>query len=389
MPREIRLDCPVAARCGACQMARLPYAEQLRRKEACVRELLAPFCPVDPIVGMENPFHYRNKTHAVLSGDRAGNVVSGVYRRGTHQVLPVNDCRIENEKADEIIATVCRLLRSFRIRPYREDARAGLMRHVLVRTARATGQILVVLVASQPILPRKNDFVRALVAAHPEITSVVLNVNDRATSMVLGKRDIPLYGPGTIEDVLLNKTFRISPQSFYQVNSLQTEKLYKTAIAYAALTGRETVLDAYCGIGTIGLCAAEGCGRLIGVELNPDAVRDAAFNAGRNGVRNARFTCMDAGQYLLRMAAERRPLDVLFLDPPRSGSDENFLSALCTLAPRRVVYISCNPATLARDLAYLTARGPYRAQRATPFDMFPFTDHIETAVLLSKGKADA
>ena len=388
MGGEIRFACPVASRCGGCQMAHLPYAEQLRRKQAWVRELLSPFCPVEDIVGMENPFHYRNKTHAVLAGDRSGNVISGVYRMGTHQVVPVDKCLIQNEKADAIIATVRRLLREFKIRPYREDARAGLMRHILIRTARATGQILVVLVAVQPILPRKNDFVRALLAAHPEITSVVLNVNDRATSMVLGKRDIVLYGPGTIEDVLCGKTFRISPQSFYQVNSEQTERLYARALDYAGLRGTETVLDAYCGIGTIGLCAADRCARLIGVELNPAAVKDATWNAGRNRVRNAKFYCADAGRFLLRMAEARQPLDVLFMDPPRSGSDENFLRAVCTLAPKRVVYISCNPTTLARDLAYLTKHG-FRALRATPVDMFPCTEHVETVVLLSKGEIDS
>ncbi|MGI5883521.1 MAG: 23S rRNA (uracil(1939)-C(5))-methyltransferase RlmD [Candidatus Spyradocola sp.] len=383
MGKENRFPCPVVSRCGGCQMAHLTYAEQLRRKQAWVRELLSPFCPVDEIVGMENPFHYRNKTHAVLAGDRNGNVISGVYRMGTHQVVPVETCWIENEKADEIIATIRRLLRTFKIRPYREDVGAGLMRHVLIRTARATGQILVVLVAVKPILPRKNDFVRALLDAHPEITSIVLNVNARATSMVLGTRDIVLYGPGTIEDVLCGKTFRISPQSFYQVNSVQTERLYGRALEFANLQGKETVLDAYCGIGTIGLCAADRCGKLIGVELNPAAVRDANFNAGRNRIRNAKFLCADAGRFLLRMAAEHQPLDVLFMDPPRSGSDENFLRAVCTLAPSRVVYISCNPTTLARDLAYLTKHG-YRALRATPVDMFPYTEHVETVVLMSR-----
>lgn len=367
-------------------MAHLPYAEQLRRKQAWVRELLLPFCPVEDIVGMENPFHYRNKTHAVLAGDRSGNVISGVYRMGTHQVVPVDKCLIENEKADAIIATIRRLLREFKIRPYREDARAGLMRHILIRTARATGQILVVLVAVQPILPRKNDFVRALLTAHPEITSVVLNVNDRVTSMVLGKRDIVLYGPGAIEDVLCGKTFRISPQSFYQVNSEQTERLYARALDYANLQGTETVLDAYCGIGTIGLCAADRCTRLIGVELNPAAVKDATWNAGRNRIRNAKFYCADAGRFLLRMAEAQQPLDVLFMDPPRSGSDENFLRAVCTLAPERVVYISCNPSTLARDLAYLTKHG-YRALCATPVDMFPCTEHVETVALLTREKS--
>lgn len=386
MEKEIRFRCPVAAKCGGCQLGRMSYGEQLDAKKAWVDELLRPFCRVEPIIGMEDPFHYRNKTHAVLAGDRRGNVISGVYRMGTHEVVPVEHCLIENELADRIIGTVRRLMVSFKIRPYREDARQGLLRHVLVRTAHVTGQVMVVLVAAKPVLPCKNDFVKALLAAHPEITTVVLNVNDRATSMVLGKRDIVLYGPGAIEDELCGKTFRISPQSFYQVNSVQAEKLYRKAIEYAGLTGRETLLDAYCGTGTIGLCAADRCARLIGVELNPAAVRDAVYNAQRNRIGHARFHCDDAGRFLLRMAAEKRPLDVLMMDPPRAGSDENFLSAVCTLRPARVVYISCNPVTLARDLKYLTTHG-YRALRATPVDVFPCTEHVETVVLLQNSRA--
>lgn len=383
MEKEIRFQCPVASRCGGCQLGRMSYREQLDAKQAWVNELLRPYCRVEPMIGMEDPFHYRNKTHAVLAGDRRGNVFSGVYRRGTHEVVPVEHCLIENELADRIIGTVCRLMRSFKIRPYREDARQGLLRHVLVRTAHVTGQVMVVLVSAKPLLPCKNDFVKALLAAHPEITTIVLNVNDRATSMVLGKRDIVLYGPGAIEDELCGRTFRISPQSFYQVNAIQTEKLYRKAIEYAGLTGKETLLDAYCGTGTIGLCAADRCAKLIGVELNPAAVRDAAHNAQRNGIEHARFFCDDAGRFMLRMAAEKRPLDVLLMDPPRAGSDENFLRAVCTLRPARVVYISCNPATLARDLKTLTAHG-YRALRATPVDMFPCTEHVETVVLMSR-----
>lgn len=383
MEKDIRFSCPVASRCGGCQLQKLGYREQLRAKQEWVEGLIGPFCPVDRIVGMRNPLHYRNKTHAVLASDRHGNIWSGVYRMGTHQVVPVQSCLIENETADRIIATVRQLLQSFRIRVYREDVRSGLMRHVLVRTGHKSGQIMVVLVAAQPILPRKNDFVEALRRAHPEITTIVLNVNDRATSMVLGKRDIVLYGRGYIEDELCGKTFRISPQSFYQVNSVQTEVLYQRALEFAGLKGGETVLDAYCGIGTIGLTAADHCARVIGVELNPDAVRDAVHNAARNGVRNARFYCEDAGRFLLRMAAEGRHLDVLLMDPPRSGSDEAFLRAVNTLRPQKVVYISCNPETLARDLKILTRNG-YRALRATPVDMFPATAHVETVVQLTR-----
>ena len=383
MGEEIRFRCPVAARCGGCQMEKMSYAQQLAAKQDWVRDLLRPYCRVDRILGMEDPFHYRNKTHAVIASDKRGNVISGVYRMGTHQVVPVDDCLIENEKADEIIHTIRSMLASFKIRPYREDTRSGLIRHVLVRTGHISGQIMVVLVAAQPILPRKNDFVAELLRRHPEITTVVLNVNDRATSMVLGKRDIVLYGEGYIEDTLCGKIFRISPQSFYQVNSVQTEVLYNKALEYAGLTGREVLFDAYCGIGTIGITASDRCAKVIGVELNPEAVKDAARNAQRNRASNVRVHCDDAGRFLTRMAAENRRCDVLMMDPPRSGSDEKFLRAVCTMAPPRVVYISCNPVTLARDLAFLTRHG-YCALRATPVDMFPATEHVETVVLLSK-----
>ena len=388
MEKEIRFHCPLANKCGGCQTSKLSYREQLDAKKAWVDELLRPFCRVEPIIGMEDPFHYRNKTHAVLAGDRRGNIISGVYRAGTHDVVPVEHCLIENEKADEIIGTIRKLMKSFRIAPYNEDTRQGFLRHILIRTGHVSGQILVVLVAASPVFPSKNNFVKALLKAHPEITSIVLNINDRSTSMVLGKRDVPLYGAGFIEDTLCGKVFRISPQSFYQINSVQTEKLYNKAIEYAQLTGKETLLDAYCGIGTIGLACADKCKQLIGVELNPAAVKDAAFNAKRNKVTHASFTCDDAGRFMLRMAAQKQHLDVLMMDPPRSGSDENFLSAACTLKPARVVYISCNPETLARDLKYLTTHG-YRAVKATPVDMFPCTDHVESVVLLVAEKAES
>ena len=382
MGEEIRFRCPVAARCGGCQMEKMSYAQQLAAKQDWVRDLLRPYCRVDRILGMENPFHYRNKTHAVIASDKRGNVISGVYRMGTHQVVPVDDCLIENEKADEIIRTIRSMLASFKIRPYREDTRSGLIRHVLVRTGHISGQIMVVLVAAQPILPRKNDFVAELLRRHPEITTVVLNVNDRATSMVLGKRDIVLYGEGYIEDTLCGKIFRISPQSFYQVNSVQTEVLYNKALEYAGLTGREVLFDAYCGIGTIGITASDRCAKVIGVELNQDAVRDAVRNARRNGMKNITFYKKDAGEFMVQMANQGERADVVFMDPPRAGSDEAFLSSAVKLSPERIVYVSCNPVTLARDLKYLKRAG-YEVRKCQPVDMFPWTGHVETVVLLS------
>ena len=242
---------------------------------------------------------------------------------------------------------------------------------------------MVVLVLASPILPSKNNFVKALRKKHPNITTVVLNVNDKKTSMVLGDRNITLYGKGFIEDKLCGCTFRISPGSFYQVNPVQTELLYEKAIHEAHFTGKERVIDAYCGTGTIGIIAAKNAGEVIGVELNRDAIRDAVTNAKRNDIRNIRFYNDDAGKFMVEMAQKGEKADVVIMDPPRTGSDEAFLSSVVKLSPERVVYVSCGPETLARDLKYLTKHG-YAVKRATPYDCFPFTEHIETVVLLCR-----
>jgi len=375
--------CPVYKKCGGCDFQGVPYEEQLKIKETQVRQLLAPFCKVHPIAGMKNPYHYRNKVHAVFSHDKKGNAVSGVYQKGTHVVVPVERCMIEDEKADEIIGSIRGLLKSFKIRTYDEDTGYGLLRHVLVRRGFASGEILVVLVTASPVFPSKNNFVKALRKLHPEITTIVQNVNGRGTSMVLGNQEKTLYGKGYIEDILCGYTFRISPKSFYQVNPAQTEILYKKAIKLAGLTGKELVLDAYCGIGTIGLIASRGAGQVIGVELNRDAVRDAVANAKRNQVKNVRFYCADAGKFMVDMAADGVKADVVFMDPPRSGSDVTFLDCLAKMAPKRVVYISCEPESLARDLKYLKKKG-YQAEGAWPVDMFGWTGCVETVVMLSR-----
>ena len=375
--------CPVYKKCGGCDFQGVPYEEQLKIKETQVRQLLAPFCKVHPIAGMKNPYHYRNKVHAVFSHDKKGHAVSGVYQKGTHIVVPVERCMIEDEKADEIIGSIRGLLKSFKIRTYDEDTGYGLLRHVLVRRGFASGEILVVLVTASPVFPSKNNFVKALRKLHPEITTIVQNVNGRGTSMVLGNQEKTLYGKGYIEDILCGYTFRISPKSFYQVNPAQTEILYKKAIKLAGLTGKELVLDAYCGIGTIGLIASRGAGQVIGVELNRDAVRDAVANAKRNQVKNVRFYCADAGKFMVDMAADGVKADVVFMDPPRSGSDVTFLDCLAKMAPKRVVYISCEPESLARDLKYLKKKG-YQAEGAWPVDMFGWTGCVETVVMLSR-----
>ena len=386
--REIRWNCPVAAKCGGCQLTRLSYAEQLQWKQQRVAELLDGICEVRPILGMDDPFHYRNKVHAVLSVDKAGKPISGVYAMGTHRVVPVRHCLIEDRRADRIIQTIVAMLPAYKLRIYNEYTHRGFLRHILIRTGHVTGQIMVVLVATSLEFPGKKAFVQELIQRHPEITTVVLNCNQRETSMVLGTKEITLYGEGYMEDELCGKRFRISPQSFYQVNAKQCELLYRTAIDAAQLTGAETLLDAYCGTGTIGLCASGGCKQLIGVELNADAIRDAKENARRNGVENARFLCDDAGRFMQKLAKEGNAPDVVMMDPPRAGSDQKFLQSLLMLKPKRVVYVSCNPETLARDLRVLVDGG-YRAEWATPVDMFPGTEHVETVVLLSHKKADS
>lgn len=380
--------CQYAKKCGGCDYQGVEYKEQLKTKQAYMKKLLKPFCFVEPIVGMKNPLYYRHKVHAAFDCTRRGQIVAGAYRKNTHDVVDIESCMIEEQESDEIIRDIKDMLRSFRIKTYDEDTGYGLLRHVLVRKGYATGQIMVVLVLASPILPSKNNFVKALRKKHPNITTVVLNVNDKKTSMVLGDRNITLYGKGFIEDKLCGCTFRISPSSFYQVNPVQTELLYEKAIHEAHLTGKERIIDAYCGTGTIGIIAAKNAGEVIGVELNRDAIRDAVTNAKRNDIRNIRFYNDDAGKFMVEMAQKGEKADVVIMDPPRTGSDEAFLSSVVKLSPERVVYVSCGPETLARDLKYLTKHG-YTVKRATPYDCFPYTEHIETVVLLSKGMVNS
>ncbi len=382
-PKEVKKKklCPVSSKCGGCQWINKSYEEQLQVKSTIFRKLMEPYCRPEHIIAMEEPAHYRNKVHAAFGEDRRHNVISGIYEPKSHRIVPVDRCLIENRKADEIIVSIRGLLKSFKIRPYDEDSGYGLLRHVLIRIGHVTGQIMVVLVLSSPIMPSKNNFVKALRKLHPEITTIVVNVNERDTSMILGEKEQVIYGKGYIEDKLCGKTFRISPKSFYQVNPAQTEKLYARALEYAGLTGQETVLDAYCGTGTIGMIASDYAAQVIGVELNRDAVRDAVNNAKRNQISNIQFYQNDAGKFLLDMAEQDKRLDVLLMDPPRSGSSEEFLNAAAGIRPERIVYISCNPETLVRDVKYLVKRG-YRAVKSVAVDMFPFTDSIESVTLL-------
>ncbi len=384
--KSIWFRCPYADKCGGCQLIKYPYQVQLRKKQEWVTSLLSPFGPVDPIIGMDNPMHYRNKVHGVISADKSGNPVAGVYAQGTHHVVPVKHCLIENEKADTIIQSVLTILHSFSWRIYNEYTHRGLIRHIVVRVSDTTGQIMVTLVVTSLEFPGQDKFAEQLLALHPEITTIVLNLNSRQTSAVLGNQEKVLYGNGYIEDILLNKRFRISSRSFYQVNGRQTAVLYQKAIEMCCLSGNETLLDAYCGTGTIGICASDHVKRLIGVEVNKSAIEDAKMNALANHIENASFFTDDAGRFMKRLTLQKTIPDIVLMDPPRAGSSPDFLSALSSLKPKKIIYISCNPETLARDLSYLSLHG-YDLTKATPIDMFPCTQHVETVVCLSNKNA--
>ena len=375
--------CPVAGKCGGCQLQNMTYERQLSFKTAKVISLLGKFCHVEDIIGMKSPYHYRNKVQAAFGKTIKGKTISGVYQSSSHRIVCIDKCKIEDKKADEIIVTIRELIDQFKIQPYNEDTKNGFLRHVLVKRGFKTNEIMVVFVTSSPIFKRKNDFIRVLLRKHPEITTIIQNINNKSTSMVLGDREIVLFGNGYITDILCGCKFRISAKSFYQINPIQTQKLYNIAIDYAQLSGKEIVLDAYCGIGTIGIVASKNAKNVIGVELNNDAVHDAKINAKENNIDNISFYNDDAGEFMIKFVNSGQKVDVVFMDPPRSGSDKNFLSKLVMLSPKRIVYISCNPETQARDLIFLSKNG-YKVKKIQPVDMFPHTSHVETVVLLTR-----
>lgn len=375
--------CPVSRKCGGCQLMNMTYPEQLRFKQAKVFKLLGNFHRVNEIIGMESPFYYRNKVQAAFGRTRGGEIISGVYQASTHNIVKTDTCLIEDKIADEIIVTIRKLVKDFKLTVYDERKGNGFLRHVLVKRGFATGEIMVVLVTGTSVFPSKNHFIKELLKIHPKITTIVQNINNKYTSMVLGEKETVLFGKGYIEDVLCGLTFRVSPKSFYQINPVQTEILYGKAIEFADLKGDEKVIDAYCGIGTIGMVASKKAGEVIGCELNPDAVRDAKVNAKINDVKNIHFICADAGEFMLSMKERGEKCDVLFMDPPRAGSDKRFLSCAVSLSPKKIVYISCNPETQQRDLYYLI-KNSYKVRKIQPVDMFPFTAHIESVVLLER-----
>lgn len=351
-------------------------------KQVKLIHLLSRYGHVEEIVGMDDPTHYRNKMQA-LFGFKNGRVVSGIYQSATGKLVETDSCLLEDVASARIVKTVRELCASFKIKAFDLRTGRGFLRHALVRRGFRSGQIMVVLVTAPGEFPSCSAFVKELTRRHPEITTLVWNVNPTDTPLFLGRESRVLYGEGSIEEELLGLRFRISPRSFYQVNPTQTEILYRTAREYASLTGKERVIDAYCGTGTIGLTVAADAAELIGVEVNADAVEDAKANAKRNGIKNARFYAADAGDFMEQMAKEGQRADVVITDPPRAGCSPRFLRSLVKLSPKKIVYISCDPETLARDLNTLTRAG-YKATKIQPVDMFPHTNHVETVVCLMR-----
>ena len=374
--------CPHYKKCGGCQIHNLTYDKQLEFKMKKVVKLMGKFRRVNDIIGMDNPYHYRNKVQAAFGRDKQNRIISGVYQSSTHKIVPVDNCLIEDEKADEIIVTIRKLLKSFKLKPFDDVKMTGFLRHVLIKRGFLSGEIMVVLVTGEEQFKSKRSFINAILSRHPEITTIVQNINNKRTSLVLGEKSIVLYGDGVIKEQLCGYTFTISPKAFYQINPIQTEVLYNKAMEFADIQKDDIVIDSYCGTGTIGIIASKYAKRVIGVELNKDAVKDARKNAKLNNIENIDFVCADAGQYMVNIANEGLKADVVIMDPPRAGSDVKFLKSVIRLNPRKVVYISCNPETCARDILFLS-KNKYKVRKIQPVDMFPHTEHDKRFVKLA------
>ncbi len=427
MPEQLK--CPALKQCGACQLLAVPYAKQLASKQREMAELFEDVAGqgtvMNPIAGMDEPYYYRNKvTSPYVPGKKLGGrggegkvgrtagkgasrgkgkggklakpareILCGMYAAGTHRVIATDNCLIENKQAKQVVLAIRSLMCRYGMEPYNEDAGTGFVRHVVVRVGHSSGEMLVTIVTNGKEFTGSRNFCRELVKRCPYVTTIVQNVNTRQTNVILGNEEKTLYGPGFIIDELCGLSFRISSHSFYQVNAVQTEVLYRLAIQLAEFTGSETALDAYCGTGTIGLVAAKGlpeapeahAARVIGVDNVASAIKDAHMNAQHNGIENAEFETGDAGAFMMRQAKAGQQLDVLLMDPPRAGASKEFLDATCQLAPARIVYISCNPQTQQRDVAYLVRNG-YALDIVQPVDMFPHTEHTECICRLTRKK---
>lgn len=378
--------CPYYEKCGSCHLLHMKYEAQLQMKKQMIIDMLKKErmgnIKVHDCVGMDSPYAYRNKI-IISFGKNKKETVAGFYGEYSHQIVPIKNCLLHEDKVNKLIEDLKLIVKKCRIEVYDEDRGQGFLRHILIRRGVISDETMVVLVGAEKVFKAKNNFVKALRDMHPEINTIVFNYNPRRTSVVLGSEELVLYGKGFIEDELCSKRFKISSKSFYQINHEQCEKLYGKALSLLHLQGNEIAIDAYCGVGTIGLIASKQFKQVYGVEINSDAIKDAIENARKNNIRNVRFTCDDAGKFMVNKAKEKERIDTVIMDPARDGSDEKFLSSLVKMNPKQVVYISCNPQTQIRDIKYLERFG-YNTKEMYLYDLFPHTFHIESIVLLTK-----
>ena len=394
-PDRIPVDCAVAGPCGGCSLRHLDYTAELRAKQENVTDAFRRIggldVPVLDICPSPEADRYRNKVQFPVGLDKNGNPCIGFYAGRTHRIVPCPDCKLQPGVLNDIGNALCRFFAENGIHPYNEETGRGLVRHIFLRRGAHSGQIMVCLVCTRPNFPHADALCTRLREQFADIATILLNVNSKNTNVILGTETHTLYGPGYIEDTLCGVPVQLGPLSFYQVNTLAAERLYGIAAQYAQLTPDDLLLDLYCGMGTIGLSMVDHCRELVGVEIVPEAIESAKANAARMGdavAAKSCFFCADAGQAATRLAAEGLHPDVVMLDPPRKGCDEATLSAVVRMAPRRVVYVSCNPATAARDAAWLEQNG-YHAEKVQPVDLFPRTKHVECVIALSKGEIDS
>lgn len=384
-PQRVKPQCSFYEKCGGCQLQHLNYKGQLSVKRQQVKDAIERIghitgCEVLPVLGMENPWHYRNKMQ-FPAAKTEGKIQIGCYAALTHNVINIDDCLIQKQANNKIMQVVRQWMQQFNISAYDETTGKGVVRHVMGRAGAKTGEVMAVIVTACYDIPHAGELVTMLKTEVDGLKSIVQNINKKRTNIIMGAKNRVLYGKSTIKDKLGNLKFNISPLSFFQVNSAQTEELYATALDFAALSSKETVIDCYCGTGTISLYLAQKARKVYSIEIVEPAIKDANENAKANNIANAEFICGDAAVEMPALLKSGVKPDIVLLDPPRAGCDKKVLAAIAGVKPEKIVYVSCNPASLARDMAFLTENG-YKAVKAQPVDMFPMTVHIETVALL-------
>ncbi len=387
-PSKYRVDsdCATYEKCGGCTLRHIKYFHTLKMKEQAVettlKKELGNTVKVEKCIGMDEPYYYRNKLQFPVGSDSNGKAIMGVFSERSHRIVPTCDCKIQNEVAQKVAQDIIDFANENGITGYNEETNSGLLRHIIVRRGNSTEQIMVTLVVTDFKIPEEKELIRVLTKKYKKIRTIVKNLNDKITNVILGDKEKIIYGDGYIIDYLKEFKFKISSMSFYQVNSIQTEKLYSKAVEYAELTGKETVFDLYCGIGTIGIFASKKIKKLYGIETVPEAIKDAKENAKLNDIKNAEFMVGDVENILPKFIKEKKiKADVVFIDPPRKGCEKVVLDTLLKVKPTRIVYVSCNPATLARDLKILEKQ--YDIVECTPVDQFCYRSNIECVTKLS------